>query len=212
LDANEAIGDAAAEYRGSTVQLFEKGWMIARFDDDTLYAVVETGPGQMKWFKKSEAEFVKGVVVQGDGKPGDEKLRLGFRWLYFHPVSGDLRQALGRPLTGEIRAWLQFQAFRNGLVIYGVPSTVNDYTDGIFQVVSGIMLFDESHRESGSGKVVKLSEANVKEIVYCSANWYPAVKERTLPPMLKNLVSNGRCDSAHGAEIFTTPHSQIQID
>src|SRR4029079_1358621 len=161
LDANEAIGDAAAEYRGSTVQLFEKGWMIARFDDDTLYAVVETGPGQMKWFKKSEAEFVKGVVVQGDGKPGAEKLRLGFRWLYFHPVSGDLRQALGRPLTGEIRAWLQFQAFRNGLVIYGVPSTVNDYTDGIFQVVSGIMLFDESHRESGSGKVVKLSEANV---------------------------------------------------
>jgi len=26
-----------------------------------LYAVVETGPGQMKWFKKSEAEFVKGL-------------------------------------------------------------------------------------------------------------------------------------------------------
>jgi hypothetical protein len=81
LDANEAIGDAAAEYRGSTVQLFEKGWMIARFDDDTLYAVVETGPGQMKWFKKSEAEFVKGVVVQGDGKPGDEKLRFSMALL-----------------------------------------------------------------------------------------------------------------------------------
>jgi hypothetical protein len=94
---------------------------------------------------------------------------------------------------------------------YLIKSPLSGHSIGQFQVLSGVILYDESQGDSGLGKAVRLSEASVEGHVYCGANWYPSAKERTLPPILKNLVTAGTCDSAHGADMFTTAHDQIYI-
>jgi hypothetical protein len=210
VDTGRPVGPAVAEPSGSSVQLFENGWMVAQFEQDMLFAIAFDANGSLKWFKTSEDGFVKGLPIAGDGNAYDRLLILGFRWYYFRSTSEALRKALGKPITRETRAWLQFQDWSNGELIYGMPSTVPDYQMGQFQVLAGAFLTGAQSQQSGAGEYQKITAGSLKgDPEYCSVNWYPANEDRSLPTELKSLITEGKCNSARGMDVFTSPHSAV---
>jgi hypothetical protein len=191
--SGKPLSQSKAEFAGSSIQLFEKGWMIARFFDNTFYAVQRNDKGSIQWIK-SPSNFIRGAEEIKDTFPGNNLLRLGFRKWYSE--DNTVRDFLGKPVAIETRAWLQFQKWDNGLLVYGLPSSA-DSEPGTnrFLTLSAIWLNKEDINNKGDGKYVLLSEGSFENNVSCSCVWYPANKDRTLPSSIIESLKVGKCEN-----------------
>jgi hypothetical protein len=169
----------------SNVQLFDNGWMLIRRDklESTVYTIFKTeDPGTVRWLAESDQST--GVDVSCPALENGDLIHYGFRWMY---CSGppELRMRLGKPITGEIPAWVQFQEWSKGLLVYGVPGAVA--TDKVvlgvptkeaFLQLDGFFLeTSEAKDQFGfrNGSTTNFDWHNETRNVYCTALWYPAV-------------------------------------
>ncbi|MEO0883311.1 MAG: toll/interleukin-1 receptor domain-containing protein [Pseudomonadota bacterium] len=173
LSATAPISECAAENATSAVQLFEKGWLIARFETDQFYAVGKRPSNSVGWIRIDASGYTKGGLNDCPEGSGNQLLGLGFRWFYCgSDRAKEVRELLGEPLTGEVRVWLQYQSWLDGLLVYGVPSTVDGVTQEHFQILSGLFLrFDQ--RDQGTGGFFGFSTDVSEAPIYCSAIWHP---------------------------------------
>lgn len=172
-----------AEDKGSAVQLFEHGNLIAKFDENIFIAVIKEDDGSIKWHKIIEG-FQKGVPTSCDGIEGDSLMRLGFRWWYCSEKFNEIRPRLGKPLGPGIKAWVQYQQWSEGILFFGVPDTKFDYEGDHFQRLLGGFLINYETATSGSGSYFLVSDGNSTN-AYCSAIWYPARADGKMTDMQK---------------------------
>lgn len=203
-----ATSSSWANHTGSSVQLFEKGWMVADFANNNFYAISRTLP--VKWSKIREG-YVKGVDPNCDDPEGQNKLRLGFCWYYNLPESDEIREFLGSPLTSEVRAWVQFQHFDNDLLMYGIPTTKPGVESQTFQSLAAIYLQGEVSNQMGNGTYKLANDSTVTDKTHCSVIWYAARIDRQLPVQLRDLVTSGYCQTARGADEFTSLSDNIAV-
>jgi hypothetical protein len=167
--------------------------MIIRHPNDNthhsqLYAVLKT-PGTDNKDKILWAEYdddSKGDDVECPPFENDQLIHYGFRRWYCKAESSDLRTGLGKPITGEIGTWAQFQDRTKGLLIYGIPGVdvaKERVVNGVFATAAflqlvGVFLDKAEPREAtgfrpGRKIQVSLHDALPRN-VYCTALWYPA--------------------------------------
>ena len=180
--------DCYSEIIGSSVQLFENGCLISKFDENKLIAVITKYDGTLEWYCTKE-NFQKGVLTQCLDIENDSLLRLGFRWWYCSDIFTDIRPKLGRPISNEIKAWVQYQTWSEGLLFYGIPNTTFGYSNSHFQRLLGGFLKNYDNVKEGDGKFFTMSAANVKD-AYCSAIWYPARPDGKMTEVQKSMDCN----------------------
>jgi hypothetical protein len=183
----------AAEKTGSKVQLFERGWLLYRFDYQTIYVIVRTSDQNVIW--TSRADEWHGNQVTCEGVEKDELLYGGFRNVYC-ASNLNLKTRLGEPLTKEIGVWTQYQEWSKGLLVFGLfPNQIlGGTTKGVpytehFPGLDGVFLDnDESEQEIGfkTGRRVQYSFHNAEpKDVYCTALWYPISKQAVPDDLMK---------------------------
>lgn len=204
--SGKPTGNCKAEYKGSTFQLFSKGWLISHFETSTFIAIGRKENGSIEW-TKIRSNFVKGVETENLGIQNEEFLRLGFRWYFLKPDNQRVRELLGYPLTIESRAWIQFQEWSEGWLIYGLPGTKPGIEQGQFQVLAGFFLENFSNKKKGEGLFTEVDEGDVEGEVYLSALWYPATKGRKLSQHIINFIASGLHNEARGPDLFTKEHA-----
>ena len=197
-----------ADSRGSAVQVFENGWMVADFSRNVFYAISKDHP--IKWEKIKEG-YVKGGDPRCDDPQGKEIIHLGFCWYYTLPKSQNIRNYLGKPIAKETRAWVQFQEFGNDLLMYGIPTTKPGVESGVFQTLAAIYLHDEKILFNGSGGYKLVNESTLSGNPYCSSNWYAAQKDQGLPQTLRQLIASGACQKAVGTDVYITENREIKL-
>jgi hypothetical protein len=193
----KAEGSCYAELRGSATQLFERGCLIAKFDENILIAIVTKSDGSLEWYKTKE-NFQKGVPVICSGIENDTLLRLGFRWWYCSEIFSAIQPKLGNPLNREIKAWVQYQQWSDGLLFFGVPHTAVDYERDHFQRLLGGFLSGYNELSQGSGKFFTITAANVNN-AYCTAFWFPANPNQKMTEKQKGMD----CQSLSGPDVYT---------
>ena len=199
-----------AESEGSAVQLFERGWMVARFESDEFLAIIKNVGDRVTWQRFDTAGFTKGLRYKCPSDNSSKLLRLGFRWRYCHRDSADLRAALGRPLTAETRSWMQYQTWWEGHLLYGLPSTKQGIESLHFQKISGVMLRDYS-KESGTGSIFGSTGSNSKQSAYCTAMWYPARKDRRRTQLHENIANSANCPNVVDADHYIVPRTVCSL-
>lgn len=208
LVKSEPTSLTRTDSRGSAVQIFENGWMVADFHSNIFYAISKDTP--LKWDRIKE-EYVKGKDARCDNPDGTEVLRLGFCWYYSLPSSQHIRDYLGAPVAKESRAWIQFQDFGDDLLIYGMPTTKPGIESGIFQTLVAVYLNIENNARSGSGNYKLVNESTVRGNPYCSSNWYAAQKDQKLPSTLRLQIASGACQKAVGTDEFIKQNRQVKL-
>lgn len=193
-----------AENQGSIVQLFEGGWLVARFETDEFFAIEKVGGAEASWSSTNAAEFTKGVPIDCSGVPGERLLRLGFRWWYCSDSSDEMRSALGQPLSDEIRVWLQYQDWLEGTLIYGLPSTLQGIEQGQFQILTGAVL-NNRNQDKGSAQIFAYSTGNPLESVYCTGIWHPARQDKSRHSMHQSFVDTGQCRRIVDVDSYLNP-------
>jgi hypothetical protein len=187
-----AQSQCAAEPSASKVQLFQNGWLLARFGQQTFYAIIKTtNPYRVTW--TSHVDDYTGSPTKCVGVVNEDLLALGFRHWYCGPDSADLRTKLGNPTTLEMGAWVQFEQWSNGLLVYGLPG--NDLMrKGSFTELVGIFLDSTSADERfQTGRRVQFTFHNAApKDTYCAALWYPANTGKPIPDDLQRNCSSGR--------------------
>jgi len=167
------------EAAGSPVQLFEKGWLVARLDHNEILAVWKIGDGSIGWSRQSGT--FSDNPLSCDGVEGQQFLILGFRQTYCAASALGLRAVLGRPILPETRAWIQYQSWTDGLFIYGLPAKKAAVEAGIFQVLGAVFL-NGQRQSSGKGLITQITVDSPGQDPYCSPLWYPAEKDLSLHP------------------------------
>ena len=208
--AGEALGPCQAEYHASPVQLFERGWMIANADRHVFIAVTLDPEQNVRWSKITDS-YIKERETPALGIDGENLLRLGFRWWYLGPNSQRVREMLGKPSSEDTRAWIQYQPWEKGLLVYGLPTRGFGPEKGFFQELTGAFLANFEQADRGIGRYAKISEGSVDGEVYCSCLWYPTDKRRLLPQTIVDAISTGRCHEARGPDLFTREHDKCYI-
>jgi hypothetical protein len=171
------VGDCASESRGSSVQMFENGWLLADFVENLHFAIWRQGDG-VDWLKVSASSLV--TEPSCAAVKGAQLLQLGFRAQYCAANSEALRTALGSPLDEETRAWVQYQGFSSGLLIYGLPGKKLQPENPVFQVLVAAFLDHESDDDVGRGRIRAITADSSERDAYCTALWYPAAKDLTM--------------------------------
>jgi serine protease len=197
-----------ADANGSAVQRFAQGWMLAHFKENTLYAIRRSSP--LEW-KRITDNYVKGADPECDDEKGVAIIRLGFCWYWKQLGVEEAPKFLGPPIESETRAYIQFQEYGSDRLIYGLPAAKTNSSDSEFHTVAGVYFLDFHNASQGKGEIKIVSEATVESNPYCSANWYPASKDKKLPNLLKQLVSNGTCNSAVSPDEFIKPKPTIRL-
>lgn len=164
----------AAERYGSAIQIFEHGWLVARFRDGVFYAVTETGDGGVSWRRYPDTyKSGKGSPCQGVERA--ELLAAGFRKLYCHDAP-QLAKELGAPRTPETKAYVQFQSWSGGLLIVGLPATAIGFEGAEHKFTRMAAAFlAPSALAHGGGSITSWTEGTLSSPDNCSANWYRLV-------------------------------------
>lgn len=166
-----------AEPRGSVVQRFERGWIVARFSSNMFYGIRQDIPAVRWW---SLPDPYTGRNVSCVGVQNEHLLQRGFRTAYCESSLQDmLRTQLGEPLTYEGRALLQYQRWSSGLLIVGLPGTNIGLAKNPedqqkeFAALDTVFLRNIGARSDGVGASTRISGTGGK--AYCSAIWFPSV-------------------------------------
>jgi hypothetical protein len=205
----------AAEKSGSNVQLFERGWLLYRFNYQTIYVIARTNNQNVIW--TSRADEWHGDHVACGGVEKDELLYGGFRNLYCGS-NLNLRTKLGAPLTKEIGVWVQYQEWTKGLLAFGLfpnqilgGNTKGTTYEGHFPGLDGVFLNnDDSEEEIGfkTGRRVQYSFHNAEpKDVYCTALWYP-ISNRAVPD---DLVKKTDCSERVESPTLIKGHDRCLI-
>lgn len=199
-----------AEVRGTAIQLFEKGWLVSRFETGERIAVIKRGTGEVAWRKVPSAGFTKGVKVACEGVERENLVQLGFRWWYCSEGEEELRRELGPPLAKETRAWLEYQDWAEGQFIYGLPATLQGIETKHFQILTGVML-ENYEMSKGAGRMFSYSNANPSPSAYCTAKWYPAQANLQRTEMHANIAKGKDCPNAVDAEYYIRPRPTCSL-
>jgi hypothetical protein len=209
----------AADRSGSNVQLFENGWLLIRFGTQIIYAIVRTEDNaKIRWMSQRDDSRLRRASCTG--VQNEQLLQYGFRYLYCNSTEPDLRAALGKPLTGEIGAWVQYQDWSRGLLAYGLPGSDavrgqaiqgTIVREAFTQLVGVFMDNDDVAKEQGwkVGKKVEFTFHNGEPSnVYCTALWYPAYSDKPIPDDLRDRRD---CDSKVDGKMYTKAHDKCLI-
>jgi hypothetical protein len=151
ISAGIPTGMCRAESEGSAIQLFERGFLVARFSTGQFYAIHEEQDDERIAWRSYVDDYKNGPTADCSAVADAAKLVAGFRKLY---CAGDpeLARLLGRPLTPEIKAYVQFQPWSHGLLML-VPSNIYGmYPDSLeHQFVARTAAFLEGEAASGLG-------------------------------------------------------------
>lgn len=207
LVKGDPIEYTLADSAGSAVQQFERGWMVANFSNNTFIAVTVGSPG--RWIKMP-AEYIKGSDPDCDNSAGDKVVRLGFCW-FNKNLDSEFHSEMGAPIDKETRAYLQYQMYRDGLLIFGLPGSRLKPPNFEFQSIVGVFLHSYNDKKGGDAAFKVLNESVAPLKVYCSANWYPAQKDMALPDGVKVLIVSDACDRAIPSDMFTGRSPEIRI-
>jgi hypothetical protein len=192
---------------GSAVQIFEHGWMLAYFNEHALYVINRNAPNE---WRRATSGYVKGADEECDDREGKRLIRLGFCW-YHKQLGAEADALLGKPLSLEVRAYVQVQEYGSDRLFYGLPGAKAPGEDSEFQELLAVYLVDFRNKDRGNARLKVLNDGLVQE-PYCSVNWYPASKDRALPEKLRQLVAAGKCPSRiGGADDFTRSAPSIRI-
>jgi hypothetical protein len=208
----------ASDLSGSNVQIFENGWLLIRYSNNQqiIYAILRiSDSNQILW--KGAPDDSNGRSATCDGVENEQLLQFGFRWRYCN--SPDLKTRLGKPITGEIGAWMQYQKWSGGLLAYGLPVEVvrerrirETKVQEAFTSLVGVFLNnDDSPSDAGwkLGKRVQFTFQNADpKNVYCTALWYPAKAKQPIPDDLKK---RNDCDTKVDGWTYAKPHDQCII-
>jgi hypothetical protein len=190
------VADTAAN-GVNNVQVFENGWLLIRFSTQTIYAIARTEDnGKVLWASHADDSALRRASCPG--VQNEDLLQFGFRYLYCKSTEPDLKSALGKPLTGEIGALVQYQEWSGGLLAYGLPGSdavrekaVNGTPvhEAFTQLVGIFMNNSEPSNVKGfnTGRKVEFTFHNAEPAnVYCTALWYPAQSNKPIPDDLKD--------------------------
>jgi hypothetical protein len=168
----EPVGDCQAEWYGTAVTVFQKGWIVWRLTEDDHFAIVRTSDTQIEWF--GDAEEL--TASRCEGLPDEETLRLrlygGIHNWYCAARSAEMRSKLGMPEGKEMAIWAQFQTWNQGYLVVGLPWNTPAAAGGKFTYLSAIFLDNYPRWTRGTGRFSKVGWHNVKCDSKCSVNWY----------------------------------------
>lgn len=128
---------------------------------------------------------------------------------------------LGKPITGEIPAWVQFQKWSKGLLVYAVPGVdmAKDKvvrgvpTKEAFLQLSGFFLEEGGSDVSGfrTGETVEFTQHHGDpRNVYCTALWYPAESSNNY--MTQDLWNRPDCGGIKtNGQSYITPRRQCNV-
>lgn len=168
-----------AEPLGSAVQLFDRGWLVARFATGQFFAIRDRGSG-VSWGAFPDT-YKSGQQADCRSTRGADLLVKGFRKLYCEEQPA-LASDLGEPRTPEAKAYVQFQEWSHGLLVFGLPGTAIGMTGGEhkFTRLEGVFL---ASVDSGSGEGTRIgwTEGTTPGVEECSAIWFRLVRGRESP-------------------------------
>jgi hypothetical protein len=184
----------AAEAGGSVVQIFQKGWILARFSDHALFAIGRTDGGPLSWKKHNDDS--ESATASCDNFENQSLLEWGIRAWYCNPASSDIRNMLGSPVTSELAVWVQYQRWSGGMMVIGLPGTAVQIDTGIFLSMHGIFLKDVHNANSGVGYDVRFTANNTNKDVSCTSMWRPAARNNRgyiIPELNQALKDRNGC-------------------
>jgi hypothetical protein len=169
---------------GSAVQIFEKGWLVARFETAEFFSIREGLDGEIRWRRFADT-YKSGSKASCSGVEAEALLSAGFRKLYCGDAP-ELSTELGAPRTPEVKAFIQFQDWSGGLLMFGLPSTeigmMGD--EHKFTRLTGAFLAG-SGQPTGRGISKSWTERTLPIDDVCSAIWYRLVDGRESPLLSK---------------------------
>lgn len=199
------------EQNSSSIQLFENGWLLANFKDDKFYAIAKRDNDGIEWIAEPASGYTKGGSEPCDDIAGEDKLRLGFRWLYCRSSrSKEVRGMLGKPMTGEIRIWAQYQNWLGSKLIYGLPSTKQGAEFGQFQVLSGVTL-QNSENVKGVGRMFGYTIGADTQSEYCTAIWHAAKVNGEYHKLQENMLDSEYCKTLIGKSEYLPPRRACSL-
>jgi hypothetical protein len=166
------------------VQLFERGWLVARFATGRFFAIREQASG-VSWMSYPDT-YKSGRQAECGDVRDSQLLRAGFRKLYCEEQPR-LAEELGAPRTPEIKAYLQFQAWSHGLIVFGLPGTAIGMTgdEHKFTRLEGVFLVGGRNGTRGEGRKSGWTEGTLPTSEECSAIWYRIPDARESPLLAK---------------------------
>ncbi len=199
-------GDCQSESHGSGIQLFEHGWLVARYDRDVFYAIITRGNG-LEWHRIASSFIRDDSRDVCAGVEGRELLMLGFAWWYCGEMPSSIRYGLGRPLAMEDHVWLQYQEWSNGLLIHGLERTQQGFEQQLFESLAAVRLENEATSSDGVGQWTQLEATATRSgDPYCTALWYPASARG-----VANLLRHPGCQTTINADHYVEPKPLCSI-
>ncbi len=208
------ISQCKAEPKGSSVQLFTKGWLVQRVASHTYYSISKDPEGTLSWMKVNRAEihqspenceqFHKNHLLAG-----------GFRRWCCSSDSTELHDLLGEPIWQEVVIWVQFQDWTGGILIYGLPETAGELEEPRFLNMHALFLNGEKDHDKGIGNWVRFTKANFEKEARCTSLWYPVVRGgdgygvRKLPPQLRDSPD---CLEVIEPDVYIRPMDRCSLD
>lgn len=194
-----------AKVDGSAVQKFERGYMVATLDGPDVYVIKENQNENrtLSWHHTVTTNFVRdeSCDILNQDPASSKLLTLGFRSVYCRDL---MARDIGRPITLAKKAWIQFQSWSSGLLIFGVPHTEHGLNDNqafaqlaTFFLVGG----NDSSNSDGTGK---WTSWDGKTCGYRSAVWYPRPEYWESDP-LAHVKPSAECPNIHSATEFLMP-------
>jgi hypothetical protein len=175
---NHPLDRCSADRQGTAVQLFEHGWLLARFAPSAtyLYAVIRRQGDAVSWTKRTQ-EFYPDLKENKCNTLVAE----GFEWWYCS--SDEIRGALGEPLIAETLALVQYQPWSQGMLIVGIPRGAKGVANGRFDDLASFFLENEQNVQKGEGRFSSISYPNANSMEHCKAHcnavWYAGATPRT---------------------------------
>ena len=191
------IARCQAEPYGSAVQLFDRGWLVARFATGRFFAIWEQ-PNGIAW-KAFPDTYKSGQQADCQTVPNEGLLRAGFRKLYCQEQR-DLEKDLGAPRTAETKAYVQFQDWSHGLLVFGLPGTQIGMTgdEHKFTRLEGAFLAGAGTPSGGGvGRKASWTEGTSPFSDECSAIWFRLVGGRQSP-----LIASRCTDRIRASQVF----------
>ena len=174
---------------------------LARFARGQFFAIREQEP-RIAWASYPDT-YKSGQEADCRSVPNAHLLTAGFRKLYCDEQP-NLASEIGPPRTPEVKAYVQFQEWSHGLLVFGLPGTSIGISgdEHKFTRLDGVFLARAGSRQSGEGSRSGWTEDTSRTSDACSAIWYRLVNGRE-SPLLAMRCTRERLSRPDGSSTAT---------